>query len=59
MTSQTTAEPVARIVGVDLSLWYFPEFDQWKLSYSRNIYGKPILAIGPLRLSWKPIHIWR
>ncbi len=55
----TTREPVAKTVGISLNFWYFPELDQWKLSLTRNIYGEPILAVGPLRLRWKPIRIWR
>jgi len=50
---------VERTVGIELSLWYFPEFDQWKLSLSRNPCGQPILAIGPFRARWKPVTIWR
>ncbi len=57
--TQTTREPVSRTVGMELHLWYFPEFDQWSFGVSRNGYGDPILAVGPLRFRWKPIHIWR
>lgn len=55
-----TSEPQQRIVGVTMSAWYFPELDQWKLpSWSRNTYGNLIIAIGPLRFMFKPVHIWR
>ena len=59
MSDKTTAELVERKVGITVSVWYFPEFDQWKLSFSRNSYGQPIWAIGPLRILWKPVTIWR
>lgn len=52
-------EPVQRTVGITISLWFFPEFDQWKLSLTRNGYGEPILAVGPFRARWKPVKIWR
>lgn len=59
MPETTTAEPRQRTVGVTVSAWFFPESDQWKLSWSRNVSGNPILAIGPLRFMFKPVHIWR
>lgn len=52
-------EIVERTVGISLDLWYFPEWDQWKLSLSRNYHGHPILAVGPLRLRWHPVKIYR
>lgn len=58
-TDDSERIPVERTVGISISLWYFPEFDQWKLSLSRNYYGQPILAIGPFRARWKPVKIWR
>lgn len=59
--SDTTVErdPVERTVGATISLWFFPELDQWKLSLTRNCYGHPILEVGPFRASYKPVTIWR
>jgi hypothetical protein len=61
---QTTPEPIdvevrERTVGINLGLWFFPEFDQWELSFTRNSYGEPILAIGPFRARWSPVIIRR
>ena len=50
------------VVGVDLSVWFFPEWDQWKLSFERRTYPAPedyFMAIGPLRFRWKAVTIDR
>lgn len=56
---EVAPEPKPRTVGISLDLWFFPEFDQWKLGITRNAYNDPILAVGPFRAKCKPVRIWR
>lgn len=47
------------IVGLKVECWFFPELDQWTLSWHWNCYGRRILAVGPFRLAVETVGINR
>ena len=47
------------ITGFSVDVWFFPELDQWHLSFGRNDLGQRLIKIGPLRFMAKPLGINR